>query len=551
MKKHSAGKAYKGLLLGLSLAAFCGQQAAAQSYCTPTYSSNCIYNDDIKDVILNGDMGTMISNLNNPCPSGGYQNYTTSTLPDITATLIMGNSYNGNVTTNYAYNSESVKVWIDFNNNGTFETTEVVATLNAISSSSTGAITVAVPLTASAGVTRMRVRLVYISSATTIDPCNNASYGECHDYKVTILPPAPPDNAGVVSLMTPQPTPFCSNSMQQVSVSVKNLGSNALNSANINWSVDGVLQTPVTLATPLANYLDSTVVVLGNALFPSTAPVAIEAWTSMPNGVADSDPSDDTLSTSATASLQGVDVVIKPGDSTICQGSTISLDAGTFPNNPIYIWNTGSLAQSIDVSQPGQYFVKVQNNLGCFDRDTVVVAVHPNPVVNSIAIIDNGDNSLVFNVIGAYNVDSWEWNFDDGTAPVSGTGTPIPQQVHAFTTPGEYNVTLTLSNNCNEVVTTRLVKVDALTGIDNLSALQKELRIYPNPGKSVVTVSSYNNALKIERIDVYNLMGQHIYETEVKGGQHQLDVTAMAAGIYNVMITTDKGKVTKKLEVTR
>jgi hypothetical protein len=546
----SAKKIFRNILLGLSLVAAEQQAAVAQTYCTPTYSTGCSVGDDIRDVILNGALSTMISNLNNPCPAGGYQDYTTSTAPNMTTTLIMGNTYNGNVTTNYQYGNESVKVWIDFNNNGTFETTEVVATLNNINNLSTGAITVAVPLTASAGVRRMRVRLVYTSTATGIDPCTSATWGECHDYKVTIMPPAPPDNAGVTSLVTPNSTPFCSNSTREVSVSVKNLGSNTLNTANVNWSVNGTLQTPVTLPASLANYLDSAVVVLGNVTFPTTAPLQIKAWTSMPNGVADTKPVDDTLTTSAAASLQGVDVNIKPGDTTICQGNSIVLNADTFPLNPIYIWSTGSLAQTIDVTQAGTYAVKVQNTLGCYDRDTVIVTVHPNPLVNSIAIIDNGSNTFTFNVIGAQNISNWEWNFGDGTAPVSGTGLP-GQQIHQYTTAGEFTVTLTLSNDCNEIVTTRLIKIDATTGIDNVSALQKELKLYPNPGKSQVTVSSYNGTLKLKNVAVYNLMGQQVYESAASADKHQLDVSSMAAGIYNVIITTDKGKATKKLEVIK
>ena len=546
----SAKKIFRNILLGLSLVTAGQYEAAAQTYCTPSYSTGCLSGDDIRDVILNGALSTMISNLNNPCPTGGYQDYTTSTAPNMTTTLIMGNTYNGNVTTNYQYGNESVKVWIDFNNNGTFETTEVVATLNNINNLSTGAISVAVPLTATAGVRRMRVRLVYTSTATGIDPCTSATWGECHDYKVTIMPPAPPDNAGVTSLVTPNSTPFCSNSIREVSVSVKNLGSNTLNTANVNWSVNGVLQTPVTLPSSLAFYLDSTTVVLGNVLFPTTAPMQIKAWTSMPNGVADTKPVDDTLTTNATATLQGVDVSIKPGDTTICQGNSIVLDADNFPLSPIYIWSTGSLTQTIDVSQPGTYSVKVQNNLGCFDRDTVIVTVHPNPLVNSIAIIDNGSNTFTFNVIGAQHISNWEWNFGDGTAPVSGTGLP-GQQLHQYTTAGEFTVTLTLSNDCNEVIATRLIKIDATTGIDNVSELQQELKLYPNPGTSMVTVSSYNGALKLKNVAVYNLMGQQVYEAAASSDKHQLDVSSMAAGIYNVVITTDKGKATKKLEVIR
>jgi len=489
----------------------------------------------------------MINNPNNACPSGGYQDYTSSTAPNMTATLVMGSTYTGNVTTNYTWGNESVKVWIDFNQNGTFEASEVVATLDNISSTSVGSISVSIPFTALPGVTRMRIRLVYTSTASGIDPCNSVTWGECHDYKVTIIPPAPPDNAGVGSLSTPDATPFCSNSFQQVSVNVVNYGANALNSATVNWSVDGVLQSPVSFTTTLPYYMDSATVVLGTVLFPTTAPVEIKAWTTMPNGVPDSDNSDDTLNVSPAAVLQGVDVNIIPQDTTICQGNSITLDAGTHPDNPIYIWSNGTINQTIDVSEPGSYSVKVQNNMGCFDRDTVYVSVHPNPVINSIAIIDNSGGSFTFNVIGANNVDSFEWNFDDGTI-IKGAGLP-GQQIHSFTQGGLYNVTLRIWNMCNEITTTRLVEVQGPTGIGSLSGLQKEIRLFPNPTKNKVTISSGSN-LTMKTVGIFNLVGQNIYKNEqVNAGKLDVDVTAFASGIYNVIIETDKGKITKKLEV--
>lgn len=530
-----------GLFLGLS-----GNIASAQTYCTPSYSSGCGGGDDIKDVILNGGNGTMISNLNTPCPASSYQDYTTSTLANITATLIMGSTYSGNVTTNYTFAGESVKVWIDFNQNGTFETSEVVATLSAINNVSTGAISVAIPFTALAGNTRMRVRLNYTSSATGIEPCNSVTWGECHDYKVTILPPAPPNNAGVGSLVTPDPTPFCSNSFREVSVSVINLGSNALNNATVKWSVDGVMKPDINFTTPLPNYKDSATVVLGTVLFPTSAPLAIKAWTEMPNNVTDADFSDDTLNVFPAATMQGVDIAMAFHDSTICEDGSVVLDAGSFPLDPIYIWSTGALTPTIDVDQPGTYTVKVQNNIGCFDRDTVNISVHPFPVANSIAIIDNGDCSFTFNVIGAQNADTYTWDFGDNTG-ASGDGS----KTHSYSGNGTYNATLTLSNQCGEITITRVIQcMTGATGVNNLSGLNAALKMYPNPSKDKVTISN-KSSIKMSGIEIYNVIGQKVYS--VKAGTDTLDINieSLATGIYNVIINTDQGKVTKKLEVIK
>jgi hypothetical protein len=357
------------------------------------------------------------------------------------------------------------------------------------------------------------------------------------------------NNAGVVSLITPSTDSFCSNSFQEVSVSVKNLGANALNSANINWSVDGVLQPAVTLPSPLPGYMDSLVVIIGHAFIPGTSPVAVRVWTDMPNGVADADNSDDTLNTSITAALEGVDVNIAPGDTTICQGSTIVLNAGNHGNNPIYIWNNGSLDQTRSVSQPGIYWIKVQNSFGCFDRDTVQVTVYPDPLVNSIALIQEGASSIVFNVIGAQHITNYTWDFGDMT-DTAGTGLP-GEMTHIYAGPGTYTVTLTLSNDCGEITVTKIVVIENPTDIADISAIQKEFNLFPNPSKTVVTISN-KAGIKMKQIILSNLVGQNVYtDNEVNTDKAMIDISGFAPGIYNASIITEKGTINKKLQIIK
>jgi hypothetical protein len=390
-------------------------------------------------------------------------------------------------------------------------------------------------------------------SSTTLTTNITAKPATGQIYRFKPLPPIDMDADSIIVA-----TPFCSNASQPVSARIKNMGTSTINTVDVYWSVDGVLQTPVTYnALPISNVTtapnNTATVALGSVFYPNSTPRVIKAWTYQPNGLPDEVTQNDSVSRPVTASLAGVEVHITPSDSTICQGDNITLDAGSFPNNPIFIWSNGNLNQTINVSQAGQYWVKVQNDMGCFDWDTTSLAVHPNPLVNSIAVIDNGSNTFTFNAIGAQNIDNWTWDFGDGSPTASGTGLPVLQQIHEYNDPGEYTVTLTLSNDCKEITSTRLVKIEAApTGIDNLTGLQKELKLFPNPGKSQVTVSSYNGSLKITGVEIYNLMGQRVYEASaLKADKHQLDISALQAGIYNVVIATDKGKATKKLEVIR
>jgi hypothetical protein len=109
------------------------------------------------------------------------------------------------------------------------------------------------------------------------------------------------NNAGITSVVNPT-SPLIIGS-QNVEIALKNWGLNTLDSAIINWSVNGVLQTPYTYYGALAS-LQTTPVVIGSASFVS-GNNDILAWTSLPNGAADSDVSNDTLSYSICSGLSG------------------------------------------------------------------------------------------------------------------------------------------------------------------------------------------------------------------------------------------------------
>jgi hypothetical protein len=368
----------------------------------------------------------------------------------------------------------------------------------------------------------------------------------------------PPNNSGVTAVTAPVPgdTLFCSG-VKEIKVNVHNFGNNTINGVNVNWKVNGVLQTPVNYTTMID--MENTTggpnatVSLGNWTFPYNVAQNIVAWTSLPNGVADTRPANDSTSKTVKSTLLGInDFALTPQDTTICIGSTIVIDAGVHPKNPIYIWNNASLTQTINVSTPGSYGVKVQNTDGCVAYDTIHVSVYPNPVVNSIAIIDNQSGSYTFNVIGAQNVTKYKWDFGDSTPSDFVNGTPS-QQLHTFVNSGQYTVTLTLKNDCGETIVERPVTTSGATGtgVSNVSMLQREISIFPNPSKAMVSISN-SSKIRMKSIAVFNLLGQKVFENgKVNAEKYDLNISDLSVGIYNVIIDTEIGSVTKKLEVIR
>src|SRR5690606_29437213 len=169
------------LLFGLFLPVLNG---AAQTYCTPSYTNNCASSgDDLNSFKITGHGTSAINGLNTGCSGGYLDNSTAIAAVD----LLPGQSYTVEINTNYSSGAEYASIWIDFNNDGTFDdTTEKLLTdlsLDQDPSFSTG--TIDIPITAAPGIKRMRVRVVWNGSG--FDACSNEGYGEAHDYSVNIL----------------------------------------------------------------------------------------------------------------------------------------------------------------------------------------------------------------------------------------------------------------------------------------------------------------------------------------------------------------------------
>jgi len=102
----------------------------------------------------------------------------------------------------------------------------------------------------------------------------------------------PPVDAAVVAITEPV-TP-ASAGVQDVKVRIANSGASVLNNVTINWSIDGVMQTPVLYSSPMLSLDTSAAITLGNHDF-SIGVTNIRVYTSNPNGVADTLNANDTL----------------------------------------------------------------------------------------------------------------------------------------------------------------------------------------------------------------------------------------------------------------
>ncbi len=139
------------------------------SYCSS--KGNSVADEYIDYVSIGGISNTTGANA-------GYGNFTNQTgnLPYGSNTILFSAGFSGSAYTEYW------KIWIDFNQNGTFESSELMVS-GSSSSSATLSGTFTVPTTAVSGPTRMRVSMKYNAAQTA---CETFSYGEVEDYTVNI-----------------------------------------------------------------------------------------------------------------------------------------------------------------------------------------------------------------------------------------------------------------------------------------------------------------------------------------------------------------------------
>ncbi len=137
-----------------------------------------------------------VGTFTNTTSATKYGDFTSKTIP-----LIVGEATSTILTPGYGSSvaKEYFKVWVDYDQNGTFDTNEVAFDSGtAKENAQTGAITV--PASAKQGETRMRISMKY--NGAPASPCGNIGDGSVQDYTVNI--------AGVVT--NPPVAQFTANS---------------------------------------------------------------------------------------------------------------------------------------------------------------------------------------------------------------------------------------------------------------------------------------------------------------------------------------------------
>lgn len=149
------------------------------------------------------------------------------------------------------------------------------------------------------------------------------------------------------------------------------------------------------------------------------------------------------------------------------------------------------------------------------------------PIAKKFTEVYHGFNTFTFYPNNKSKNIQYSWDFGDGTHSTKQTPT------HTFSDSGPHAVTLIIKNECGS---DKIMDYNVLGIQQDTYNQNEEVKIFPNPTRSEVNIESTGKS-KLVQIEVYNLMGQQVYQNNVHNKNAiKLNVHNYSPGIYVVKI---------------
>lgn len=211
---------------------------------------------------------------------------------------------------------------------------------------------------------------------------------------------------------------------------------------------------------------------------------------------------------------------------TICAGNSANLTASGAAS---YTWNTGALTASIAVSPSVTTTYTVTGANGtCVNSKTTTVNVNALPSVSLAASSSTACTAST----GGINVNLTGSPVGGAYSGTGVTGATFTPQATAGTYTATYSYTNSATGCSNSAITSIVVNV--CTGLNEVSVLDGIIAVYPNPNNGVFIIKA--NSEEMFDVNIYNKLGQLVYNKTQLKGENQINLNEFANGIYNVVI---------------
>jgi hypothetical protein len=150
------------------------------------------------------------------------------------------------------------------------------------------------------------------------------------------------------------------------------------------------------------------------------------------------------------------------------------------------------------------------------------------------------------------------WTWGDGT---SSTGL-YPS--HTYAAAGNYNIcvkvylacgdsstycqtdTLSRNSSANQIVQISVVK--QITGISQITEVNNQINLYPNPAQNNFTVEVSSN--EKQTLQLFDVTGKQVL-SQIINGTTTIDVSNLSQGVYNLSVISSDGVVNKRLLIVK
>jgi len=206
------------------------------------------------------------------------------------------------------------------------------------------------------------------------------------------------------------------------------------------------------------------------------------------------------------------DLIGNDGDSTLVQLTNSPV--------PLYWYNFAGWSGTIE-GGPGQI------HIACTQMPVAGYSTSANGLTYNFTDLSTGP------------VDNWFWDFGDGNTDT------LQNPIHTFAMADTFDVCLVVSSVCGTDSTCMQVITNNPTGLSDSGPLGN-IKLFPNPVKSQLTISLKENPKQVIWIEVYNSTGSKLNESRKSyQSEYRIDMSKYPSGTYYLRIGYKDQEITK------
>jgi hypothetical protein len=524
-------------LFVLALICLAHLNAFAQ-YCTPIFGGmGCSSGVLINTFTLNGDAGTFINDIASGCASGNYAD--SSAVSSVT--MSQGGTYTAFIST---FSSPAcVQIWIDFNNNFSFESSEMVGGQNGVAfDPATSSVTISIPATAATGTHRMRAVLGSGTSFPSLPACPtppSMSMGEVHDYSVVIAAAsaACPAVAGLtVSGVT--------SSGATISWSA------ATGSVGYKYVVSTSSSIPVVAGTYTNTTSISAVGLAASTVYyafirDTCGPANVSSWVSISFTTAATTTSCPTVTGLTASGVTNTSATISWTAATGSSGYKYVINNMAAAPTGFGIYTSGTSVSPTSLTPSTVYYAHVRDTCGVGSVSSWVTisftttATAPScPPVSGLAATGITSTGATISWTAAAGVAGYKYviNTSPASPTVAGNFTTLNSTPVSALSPGTIyyaHVRDTCGvGNVSSWVTVSFTTLGTASINDLIGANGSLLSVIPNPVSGIATITFSGTIHGSAHLQLIDLTGRMVKQFPLIGTSTEFDMSYLPSGIY-------------------